>query len=175
MPDMQDVWTAHEEYVRSGKQPPLAVGELIAFKQGKKEGWDFGWAYFANPKEWKPSDPIGNMVTIRRCPRNFGEPMLIENCIHVKDPLYEYDTTGTRSCWEKVGIAAHSLSDMASLYNQLLEELQKAKIAEGELVKIRAELEQVKMSSANATSDLSKLSSQVNQMKTKKEPVKEAA
>lgn len=172
MPDVQDVWTMHEQY----KSPPIAVGELVAFRQQKKDVWDFGWVYFANPKEWKPGDPAGRQISIRRCPRNFGEPMLIENCVHIKDPLYEFDTTGTRSCWEKVGPTAASLSDMASLYNELLAELQKARIAEGELVKVRAELEQVKMASANATTDLSKLSSQVSQMRQKREAAtKEAA
>lgn len=173
MPDVQDVWTMHEEYVKLKKAPPLALGDLVAFKQGKKDGWDFGWVYFADAKNWKPGDPLGDMINIRRCPRNFGEPMLIENCIHVGDPLYEYDTSGTRSCWEKVCIDAMTVSNMGSLYNELLNELKKAKVAEGELVKLRAELEQLKIIAGNATTEVAKMSSAISQIRVPK--AKEAA
>jgi hypothetical protein len=164
----------HEEYVKLRKAPVLALGDLVAFKQGKKDGWDFGWVYFNNAKTWKPGDPLGDMINIRRCPRNFGEPMLIENCIHVGDPLYEFDTSGTRSCWEKVCVDAMTVSNMGSMYNELLEELKKAKIAEAEVVKLKAELEQLKIMANNAVSDVAKFSSLLSQIQVPKK-AKEAA
>lgn len=173
MPDVQDVWTLHEEYVKLKKAPPLALGDLVAFKQGKKDGWDFGWVYFANAKHWKPGDPLGDMINIRRCPRNFGEPMIIENCIHVGDPLYEYDNSGTRSCWEAVCKSPMTVSNMGAMYNELLEELKKARAAEGELVRLKAELEQLKIVANNATSDVAKIASAVSQIRIPK--AKEAA
>jgi len=170
MPEHHDVRVMHEQY----KSPQIAVGELVAFKSQKKDIWDFGWVSFANAKTWKPGDPAGTYVNVRRCPRNFGEPLIIENCVHVKDPLYEYDTSGTFSCWEKVGLGASSLSDLASMYNELCAELHKAKIAEGELVKLKAELEQTKILAQNAINDVAKFSSMMSQMNMAKQK-KEAA
>jgi hypothetical protein len=160
MPDVSEVWTMHEQY----KSPPVAVGELVLYKHLKKDNWDIGWVLPADMRKWQPGDPAGRQINIRICPRNFGQPLVIESCVHSKDPLYEYDTTGSRSCWEKVGITASSPSDMASLYNEIYAELKKSQAAEGELLKLKAELAQVKIIAENATSDVSKFSSQLSQL-----------
>jgi hypothetical protein len=160
MPDIQDVWSMHEAY----KSPPVAIGELVLYKRLKQEGWDIGWVVPSNPKTWKPGDTVGKMINIRIAPRNFGQPMVIEDCVHSGDPLYVYDTTGTRSCYEKVGIESKSVSDMVALYNELLEELKVAKANEGELVKLKAELAQVKQIADNANEASAKASAALNIM-----------
>lgn len=171
MPDIQDVYTMHEQY----KAPPVAIGELLMYKKQRQEVWDFGWAYPANPKMWKPGEPVGKTITIRIAPKNFGQPMILENCVHVNDPLYVHDTTGTRSCWEKTGIESKSVSDMVALYNELLEELKVAKANEGELVKIKAELAQVKQIADNANESLSKMNATVSLLSSSKAKAKDAA
>lgn len=171
MPDIQDVYLLHEQY----KSPPVAVGELVAYKKLKQDGWDFGWVFMANAKTWTPGQPLGKQISIRIAPRNFGQPMIIEDCVHAKDPLYVYDNTGTRSCWEKLGIESKSVSDMVSLYNELLEELKKAKANEGELVKLKAELAQVRQIADNVNEATSKISATVSMMSSAKTKAKDAA
>lgn len=163
MPDIQDLWAMHEAY----KAPPVAVGELVLYKRLKQEGWDFGWIAPSNPKTWKPGDAVGKMVNIRIAPRNFGQPLIIEDCVHANDPLYVYDTTGTRSCFEKVGIESKSVSDMVALYNELLEELKVAKANEGELVKLKAELAHVRQVADNANEAVVKVNAALSMMTPK--------
>lgn len=162
--DAMEVMLAHEQY----KSPPVAVGELVLYKRLKQEGWDLGWVAVPKIKNWKPGDPVGKQIDIRILPKNFGHPLTIDNCVHEGDPLYVHDTTNTRSCWAKVGPTAASVSDMSSMYNEILAELKKSHDQEGEISKLKAEIAQLKVVTDNNQTDISKISARLSQAAQKK-------
>jgi len=67
-----------------------------------------------------------------------------------------------------VGPVAASLSDMGSMYNEMLAELKKSHNNEGEIGKLKAELAQLKVIADNNQSDISKMSAQISQANQKK-------
>lgn len=87
-----DVQLLHEQY-----QPPaVGVGEVVLVKLRNRHCWMNGYVEPPQITSWKPGEPLGKRITVY-VPK-LGR--LIEDIVHVGDPLHTNSPDIYHTAWE---------------------------------------------------------------------------